>query len=218
MMSIIHRFRSGLRHVTSVCLILALTLPTQAQNDPAKPPRVKLVRGQVLELELVTPLDSGTANIGDDILLKLSRSLTAEDTTILPINSIVHGQITNVRRASRNCKPGAIAWKLAPIAMTDGKRVTIQKIDEYRVMQGGAVADRIRLEPAGKKIIKGLEYTAVAPLMAPFLALAAPLFLFAIIGTQGERTCLAEGQEKMIQEGTEFYAAVSKDAVVTPLR
>src|SRR5258708_2176564 len=101
-------------------------LNSWAQSTDTKPPTVTLKRGQALEMKLVKRLDSRRAKVGDDFVLKLVRPLLADEATVLPAGWAVHGRITDVKRAARNCQPGSIHWELEPLTMTDGARSGIR--------------------------------------------------------------------------------------------
>lgn len=83
-------------------LFLMLNLTTQGQNAKTLPKTVNVKRGHTLWLSLLTPLDSGHANFGDDVTLKLVRPLVADGATVLPTEWIVHGKVTKVKRAGKN--------------------------------------------------------------------------------------------------------------------
>jgi hypothetical protein len=65
------------------CLLLITPAMLCAQSGADNPETkiVKLERGQVLDLSLVTPLDSAHAHLGDEISLKLERDLNANSLT-----------------------------------------------------------------------------------------------------------------------------------------
>jgi hypothetical protein len=92
----------------AICLLLIVPVTLSAQDAAGnvEPRMVKLERGQVLDLSLVTPLDSGQAHVGDEISFKLERDLNADQLTALPKDWVVHGRITKVTRAGKNCKSG----------------------------------------------------------------------------------------------------------------
>ena len=92
--------------VVSILVIVALALNVQAQVGYTGPRTVTLKQGQLLEMKLVTRLDSRRAKIGDDVVLRLTKSLTADGATVLPADWVVHGHITDVKRAGRTVSSG----------------------------------------------------------------------------------------------------------------
>src|SRR5579863_2493928 len=101
-------------NLLSLVFVLSVTVTTQAQSVTGST-TVKVKRGQTLSLSLLTPIDSGHANLGDDVALKLVRPLMADGATVLPAEWIVHGKVTKVKRAGKNCKEGEVVWKLDSI-------------------------------------------------------------------------------------------------------
>ena len=114
---------SSCRISHSLILIVTLTLNAQTQVNDAKSRRVDLKRGQMLELSLVTPLDSGHARVGDDVVMRLPRPLMANGVTVLPVDSFVRARITNVTHAGKNCRSGRIDFEISPVKMSDGTEV-----------------------------------------------------------------------------------------------
>lgn len=206
------RARSRLQAALSLFLTVTLTLATQAQVDVTKPRTVLLKRGQMLDLSLVRPLDSGHAQVGEDVVLKLTQPLMVDGATVLPADWVVRGQITKVTRAGKKCKSGRVDWKLKPLTMTDGKKIKIQFLrnHDYAVKQNGVYLDnQVALDTTGAKIGRAAESIALVPMVV----LLSPLLIPMAIAVSGEGGCDgAMGEESVIPAGTAFYAAVSNDA------
>jgi hypothetical protein len=190
-------------------LIMPVMLSAQGEDGNLEPKTVKLERGQVLDLSLVTPFDSGHANTGDEILFKLERALKADQSTVLPENWVIHGRITKVLRAGKNCKEGRVRWKLEPLTTADGRKIKVQSIAEYLAKPRGVDVDRVSLDTTGHKIGRDAGYIAMAPVIVAFF----PLFVLMAIGMsgEGEKCHGAPGLEESVLPGTHFYFAVSKD-------
>jgi hypothetical protein len=196
----------------AICLLLIVPVTLSAQNavGNVEPKIVKLERGQVLALSLVTPLDSGQAHVGDEISFKLERDPSADQLTVLSKDWVVHGRITKVVRAGKNCKTGQVRWKLEPVITADGRKIKVQSIAEYLAKPSGReLVDRVSLDTTGQKIGRDMQYIALVPvvvLLSPFLV---PL---AIAVWGGEGYCHGTpGLEETVPAGTHFYAAVSKN-------
>ena len=158
---------------------------------------VSVKRGETLVLVLLTPLDSGRTQVGDDVSLKLLLPLTVEGVNVLPDGWPVHGRVSDVTRAGRNCKPGSVVWKPNEITLPDGRKITISM-------------ERIE-KKAGKRITKTLKYTALAPVVLPTL----PYLLILWGGMHDEGGCRgAVGVEKRLPGGTALSAQVSKEIVL----
>jgi hypothetical protein len=196
------------------CLLVITPGMLSAQNAATNPePKiVKLERGQVLDLSLVTPFDSGHANVGDAISFKLERDLKADQLTVLPKNWVIHGRITHVVRAGKNCKEGRVRWELEPVTTASGRKIKVQSIPEYLAKPGGTVADRVSLDTTGHKTRRVEEYIEIAPVLVIFSPIIVPWFILMAIAMSGEGDCHGTpGREKSVLPGTHFYFAVSKD-------
>jgi hypothetical protein len=180
----------------------------QSGADNSETKIVKLERGQVLDLSLVTPLDSAHAHVGDDISFQLERDLNANGFTVLPRNSAIHGRITKVVRAGKNCKEGRVRWKLEPLKTASGRKIKVQSIPAYLATpRGGEVVDRVSLETTGEKIAEDAPWA----MMVPLVVLLSPAIILMAVAESGKRDCGTPGREEAILAGTHFYFAVSKD-------
>ena len=162
----------------------------------------------MLDLSLVTPLDSAHAHVGDDISFQLERDLNANGFTVLPRNSAIHGRITKVVRAGKNCKEGRVRWKLEPLKTASGRKIKVQSIPAYLATpRGGEVVDRVSLETTGEKIAEDAPWA----MMVPLVVLLSPAIILMAVAESGKRDCGTPGREEAILAGTHFYFAVSKD-------
>lgn len=200
-----------MKKFVAFCLLLITPAMLSAQSgaDNPGPKIVKLERGQVLDLSLVTSLDSGHAQVGDEITFTLERDLNANGSTVLPKDWVIHGRITKVVRAGKNCKSGRVSWKLEPLKTASGRKIKVQSIPAYLAKpRGGGVVDRVSLETTGEKIAEDAPWA----MMVPLVVLLSPAIILMAIAMSGEGSCDGtKGQEETTLAGTHFYAAVSKD-------
>jgi len=200
-------------YVMSITLTLTSTLGVQAQGGgDTKPRTVILKRGQVLEVSLVNPLDSGHTQVGEDVMLKLTRPVTIEGAEVLPADWVVRGRVTEVTHAGRNCRSGQIKWSLDRITMTDGRKIKVQRIGKYVAKSNGVVLEQVSLDAQKKRGGSALGKIGTGIAIAPVLILLSPFLVLMAIGMSGEGGCNgAMGEESVIPAGTIFYAAVSND-------
>jgi hypothetical protein len=217
------------RSAVSLLLIVTLMLNSWAQSTDTKPRTVTLKRGQALKMKLVKRLDSRRAKVGDDFVLKLVRPLLADGATVLPAGWAVHGRITDVKRAARNCLPGSIHWELEPLTMTDGAKIEIRSISEDAAQwsllnqaqhdaavtsAGGKTRDKTTRKTVSSVgfAVKGIAW---APLWAPLIILMLPFIVVAEGLSEGRglpESCPGgKGRENSIPAGTAFYAEISDD-------
>jgi hypothetical protein len=189
--------RALLRLVVSAALCLVLTFVAEGQEHPAISHTVRLKRGEALVLVLLTPLDSGRTQVGDDVSLKLLLPLTVEGVNVLPDGWPVHGRVSGVTRAGTNCTAGKVVWKPNEITSPDGAKIAISL--------GRAE------KKAGKRVKETVKYTALAPLALPTL----PYLVILWGGMHDEGGCRgAVGADEKLTAGTALSAEVSKDIVL----
>jgi len=192
-------------------LILTVAFAANAENVGARP-SAKVKRGQTIRLVLITPLDSAYANIGDEVSAKLERPLVADGATVLPADWIVHGTVTKVKRAGKNCHSGQIKWKLTTVTAPNGDRLAVQQVFSYPFNPNHTGdPDWVPLDTVGTKIRRKIVFVGV---VAIFVALS-PFTIPMAIAMAGENPCHGEpGQEKLLQAGKSYLYAVSKDTHV----
>jgi hypothetical protein len=203
------------QHFLAAFLVLTVALTVNAQESHTGPKTVKLKRGQTLSLSLLTPIDSGSAKVGDEVALKLLRPLVADGATVLPVDRIVLGTVTKVKRAGKNCSEGSVAWKFQPITTAKGDRIKVQKVYSYPFNPGN-VGDPawVPLDTPLTKVGHGVKTAALIAVLIPFSPLLVPM---GVAMSSGGRCRGEAGNEQELPQGLGELAAVSKDVRVTPL-
>jgi hypothetical protein len=197
----------------SALLVLTLTLTTHAQDAKTGPKTVKVKRGQTVSLSLLTPIDSGQANLGDDVTLKLDRPLVADGATVLPAEWIVHGKVTKVKRAGKNCKDGQVVWELDRIKTPSGDQLKVQRVYSYPLNSASPVDPVwVPLDTPLTKIGGAAKFTGV---LAVSVALSPLLIPLAVAAT--ERCEGRAGEKQSLPLGLGDLFAVSKGARVKPI-
>jgi hypothetical protein len=191
-------------------LILMLALTAQAQNANPISRMVKVKRGQTLSLSLLTPIDSGHANLGDDVTLKLVRPLVADGATVLPADWILHGKVTKVKRAGKNCKNEEVAWKLDRIKTPGGDQLDVQMVYSYP-FDPAILGDPlwVPLDTPLTKIGGAPRFIGLVAVSIPLSPLLIPMAIFATEPCEGKA-----GEEKSLPLGLQDIYAVSKSVRV----
>ena len=202
---------SRLRSALSLFLIFALTIATQAQQTITAPMPVTLKRGQVLHLALLSEINSSRAKVGDNVSLQLVVPLLVDGKMILPAQWTVHGAITKVKRAGKDCRDGEVDWKLDPIDTPARETVMVQRVDSYPP-QPGTDPQWVPLDTPLKKVGRGFEIAGLATVVVALSPLTVPMALTATEKCRG-----GVGQEQSFPPGREFLAAVSRNVRVTAL-
>jgi len=177
-----------------------------AQGTPV---RLEVERGQVITLVLSSGVDSESSKVGDRVELKLAQPLVVGTQTVLPAGWLVPAHITKVRRAgNRNCRSGAVAWKLDALTAPDGMKVKLVSL--RGVPCGACGSNRARVPTAGQKFGKVAKDVVIAPIFAvelPFVLLEG----LAMAVSEGEPCRAQPGAPADIPIGTTRYAAVAQD-------
>lgn len=192
-----------IRHPALVILLAIVSvLPIYAQNRgvPATPKMVTLRHGHFLELQLLTPLDSGSAKIGDEISFQVFSPVTVGGQTVIPEGWSIHARIDNVRRARKNCKNGSITWTFEQTT-PKGARISLQT--------GVDIGPKARHLVA--RVAKEIELVPVVVVLSPILI---PL----IIAMHAEGCAGAYGKEQTLMAGAILLARVAHDVRLPVIR
>src|SRR5271169_2338170 len=202
--------------ILSACLILApaFALTLHAQVARTRPATVKVKRGQTLSLSLLTTIDSGHAKLGDTVTLKLLRPLMVDGATVLPAEWILHGKVTKVKRAGKNCRDGHVVWQLDRIKTPGGDQLKVQRVYSYpsKYQIGSEDPVWVPLDTPWTKIGGAAKFTG---LLAVTIALSPLLIPMGIAMT--ERCEGKAGEEQTLPAGLGDLYAVSRDMRVAPL-
>ena len=200
--------------VLSACLILALTLTSHAQVASTGSRTVKVKRGQTLWLSLLTPIDSSHAKVGDAVTLELLRPLIADGAIVLPAEWILHGKVTSVKHAGKNCNDGKVVWQLDLIKTPGGNQLKVQRVKSYplKYSVGSGNPAWVPLDTPLTRIGSAAKFTG---LLAATIALSPLLIPMGIAMT--ERCEGKAGEQQSLPAGLGDLFAVSKDIRVKPL-
>jgi hypothetical protein len=190
-------------------LAIGLVVTSDAPAQEAPTQAVVVPRGTVLKLSTVQPLDSATARPGDDIPLRLSRPLVVNGVTLLREGDVLHGRVTDVKRAGKDGSVGIVGWKLDRIPFADhsAARSTYyfvpidQEVPEHAEIKGLKVSQRIGLGVAG------------AIFVPPALAMMSPLLLFAPLRHAQDKhaeDCNCPGQEFHMPAETRVAVVITR--------
>src|SRR5712672_1132706 len=100
---------------------------------------VHLRKNTGLKLALVRPLSSATAQVGDDVELRLERPVVMEGVTLLSEGVIIHGRVTEAKPAGPHCRLGKLKWRIDHIPLPDSTSVS-SRICSVRVRANLPVA------------------------------------------------------------------------------
>jgi hypothetical protein len=197
------------------CELVLVSCFAQAQAPSGK---VKVSKGVILRFANLQPIDSATAKEGDQVPLKLVRSVVIDGVTVLSEGELVYGKVTRVKRAGKNCHDGAVKWKVDGITFPDS---TQARTHIFFVKQGDVpVPD---MEPAGHResagdiandfagILEGVMWFVV---LAPLLILFLPSLLDQQVEIKAKECGGRMGHEYVMPENSTIAVAISRDHAV----
>ena len=200
-------------------LACGLTLvPCLAQAQAAPSGKVKVSKGVILRFANLQPIDSATAKEGDQVPLKLVRSVVIDGVTVLSEGELVYGRVTRVKRAGKDCRDGTVKWKVDRITFPDS---TQAKAHIFFAKPGDVpVPD---MEPAEHHLSGGdfaegfagvLEGVMWFVVLAPLLILFLPSILDQQVEYKAKQCGGKMGHEYVMPENSTVAVAISRDYVV----
>jgi hypothetical protein len=198
-------------------LACGLTLvPCLAQAQAAPSGKVKVSKGIILRFANLQPIDSATAKEGDQVPLKLVRSVVIDGVTVLSEGELVYGKVTRVKRAGKNCHDGAVKWKVDGITFPDSTQarthIFFVKAGDVPVpdMEHGESAGDIANDVA--TILEGLVWFVA---LAPLLILLLPAVVDQWVGSRNRECGGRMGHEYVMPENSTVAVAISRDYAIT---
>ena len=203
----------------------ALTLNCLPQSTGKGPHTVTLKQGQVIETQLIHRLNSGRAQIGDEVVLKLSEPILAGGETVLPKGSIIQGRVSFVKRAAKNCHFGSIRWEADPLAVPGGGKIALRVAppgeQSWRLAKIAQDDKDARARAQATTPKKGsapghaLKTIAMVPVIAVALVTIVPLSFAADGYTECPNGSGRKGKEESFGKGKQFYAEVVDDVQIS---
>jgi hypothetical protein len=196
----------------------------EQQPEPAnlaqvlKPGVATIKAGTILEFGLVLPLSSSTAKAGDDVQFRILRPLKAGDKTLLAVGTLVHGHVTQAKRAGPNCKQGILHWTIDHLSFPDG--TTVKTTGEFALTDPKIpILYNSQYPPDNvNRFATTATYVLMAPLTAVagviILVFAGPFLLADFIGEHRHPYCTAPGKDVDLPATTRTGATVKKTYTV----
>ena len=195
-----------------------MLVPCFAQTQAAPSGKVNVSKGVILRFANLQPIDSATAKEGDQVPLKLVRSVVIDGVTVLSEGELVYGRVTRVKRAGKDCHDGTVKWKVDSITFPDS---TQAKAHIFFVKPGDMpVPD---MEPAGHHANAGdfvdgffgvLEAATWVVVLAPLVILFLPSILHQQTEFKAKECGGKMGHQYLMPENSTVAVAISKDYVV----
>ena len=82
--------------------------------------------GAVLEVEMIEPISSRTAVVGETFTTRVARNIHNEDgQVVIPVDSVIIGRVTEARRLKKVGGRAALGVEFVELELPDGERVAI---------------------------------------------------------------------------------------------
>jgi len=110
---------------------------------------IDIPAGTTFDIEMVTPIDTRTSNVGDRIEGKLSAPITLNGTVVAEAGSKVSGEVSDVQRASRHKGEedrASLALEFNSIDTVDGPKTlhaTVNNAEGKMVAKGTGTRDKL---------------------------------------------------------------------------
>jgi hypothetical protein len=208
------------QRVTALIACGLTLLPCIAQAQAAPPGKVVVYKGVVLKLTNVQPLDSSTAQVGDQVPLKLARALVVNGVTILPEGEMVYGRVTKVKHAGGDCRDGAVKWKVDSITFPDSTQAKAHIL----FAKEGPDVPVPDVEPGSDRrtgpgeildgMASGMEGVMWFIMLAPLLIFFLPSILDQQVKDKAKTCGGKKGHEYLLPENSTVALAISRDHAV----
>jgi len=190
------------RLLLATALVIALALGAPAQIAPPAARTVDVEKGQLLELELVTPISSATATVGQKVSFRLTEPLVASGEIVLPAGWELTGRVTKAEKAGPNCRQGKLEWRLDDAKTPDGSTVPLRPAFAIHKRGSGKLVELNPPPSSREKIKKAL----LAPLIAAGVVVSLPVAL-PLLAAEREPACTDQGLDRSYKAGWISHAA-----------
>jgi len=190
-------------------LAIGLVVSSDALAQQTPSPRTVVRKGAGLKMALLQPIDSKTAQKGDDVPLRLSRPLVVNGVTLLREGETLHGKVTRVKQAGPRCRDGEVKFKLDRIPFADGTTAS-SKVHFVTPDPNAQVADE--LDPV--ELGPGFWFFAGPIAMPIFLAIvviASPVLLFNALVPGAYNKCTRPGRDFQLPANATVAVVIRKD-------
>lgn len=193
--------------VLLLCAVLGMQ-PAYPQQAPTTTRRVTIHKGSYLKFETMRTVDSGTANVGDIVPLRLMRPLVLDNITVLQSGQTINGTITKVKKAGANCRYGEIDFEVDRIFFQDRSSARVKVGQVYNWGRDVPLPDYFTPPSTGVG-----EIFALLPAMPLILLFAGLRALGDRVDSKDEQKyrCTAPGQEYVLPGRSTVGLWITKD-------
>ena|SRR2546422_8289973 len=174
---------------------------------------MEIPAGTTLDVEMITPVDTRTSNIGDKVEAKLAAPITRDGQVLADAGAMVRGEVTDVVRASRSKSKdsrASLALEFNTIETVDGPKplhATVSNAEGRMIAKSTSTRDKLLI---GGGAVAGAIVGKVAG------GSTKSTIIGAVAGTAAGTgaVLMAKGHELEIPEGAKVSLRVDKPIVI----
>jgi hypothetical protein len=182
-----------------------------AQTTRRAPPKYSLAANTVMRLRMRDPLTSKAATVGQQFSTTVVDPVYAKGFQVIPAGSVVTGQVTSVKRASRKSNAGSMTVTFTRVQLPNGKSYVLngsltegEKTDNEGQVKGGSSKKRNIAFVGGGAVVGALVNGAAGAGIGAGVGIAGAL--------------LSKGKEAEVKAGTEFNMILNRSLLLPEYR
>ena len=187
-----------------IFLLFANFISAQAQSDSSI---YQLAAGTIMRVQMDNEINSKVASVNDTFTMTLAAPVTAQQTILLPVGTVIEGRITKVRRATYGGKNGDLEVLFKTLQLPNGQKREIE----------GVLVDELEVASSlSENVLTVLGGTAIGGIIGAVSKAESGALIGAGIGT-GVGTGVAflkKGKDVRIRADEEFEIKLLKNVML----
>ena len=187
-----------------IFLLFANFISAQAQSDSSI---YQLAAGTIMRVQMDNEINSKVASVNDTFTMTLAAPVTAQQTILLPVGTVIEGRITKVRRATYGGKNGDLEVLFKTLQLPNGQKREIE----------GVLVDELEVASSlSENVLTVLGGTAIGGIIGAVSKAESGALIGAGIGT-GVGTGVAflkKGKDVRIKADEEFEIKLLKNVML----
>ena len=187
-----------------IFLLFVNFIPVAAQSDSSI---YQLSAGTTMRVQMDNEINSKVASVNDTFTITLTAPVTAQQTILLPVGTVIEGRITKVKRASYGGQNGNLEVLFQSLVLTTGQKREIE----------GILVDALEVEPSSsEKALTVLGGTGIGGIIGAVSKVENGVLIGAGVGA-GAGTVIAilrKGKDVRIKADEEFEIKLLKNVIL----
>ena len=187
-----------------IFLLFVNFISVAAQSDSSI---YQLSAGTTMRVQMDNEINSKVASVNDTFTITLTAPVTAQQTILLPVGTVIEGRITKVKRASYGGQNGNLEVLFQSLVLTTGQKREIE----------GILVDALEVEPSSsEKALTVLGGTGIGGIIGAVSKVENGVLIGAGVGA-GAGTVIAilrKGKDVRIKADEEFEIKLLKNVIL----